>query len=378
MGRYDTFDVLVPKRDKQKVWKYSHYNVKIDRSPGRSAGITRDWGDASVPVQDAVIDALISASRAHHLTKHDTALILAIVRDESGFNPDAANKEWSASGPGQFMDETGPKYGVTPEARFDILDNADGIVRHYIDCKKEAEKKNPNVNGAEKDRWTYKYYHDWLGKGRGFQEFDKPDGVKQWISPIEGAIGPSFQSNAPPPASTGAQQPPAEKNPPGPYEIPSTASPFSAFSYLDLTRRPNALGPIPPMWDTSALPVGPNRLAGDSPLSLPPVWASPPFQYSPSGATGLFPAEQPGAAAPAPMGYPSWLPPSDSPLFPHRNVFEPAGSVSPWGQPQPGGNNSPAPSPRNAFGPWPGSDLPGGSNLLDPDLMELLERYLSR
>jgi hypothetical protein len=65
MGRYDTFDVLVPKRDKQKVWKYSHYNVKIDRSPGRSAGITRDWGDASVPVQDAVIDALISASRAH-------------------------------------------------------------------------------------------------------------------------------------------------------------------------------------------------------------------------------------------------------------------------------------------------------------------------
>ena len=54
MGRYDTFNVLVPKRDKKQVRQHSHYDDKIDYTPGRPAGKTRDWGDASVPVQDAV------------------------------------------------------------------------------------------------------------------------------------------------------------------------------------------------------------------------------------------------------------------------------------------------------------------------------------
>ena len=42
MGRYDTFNVLVPKRDKKRASSDSHYNDKIDNRPGRPAGITRD------------------------------------------------------------------------------------------------------------------------------------------------------------------------------------------------------------------------------------------------------------------------------------------------------------------------------------------------
>ena len=296
----------------------SHYNVEIDRTPGRSAGATRDWGDASVTVQDAVIDALIEACKARHLSKHDTAVILAIVRNESGFNPDAANKEGSASGTGQFMDETGPKYGVTPQTRFDIVHNAEGIVQDYVNCKKDVEKRHHNAIGTEKDRWIYKYYHDWHNKGRGFEEFDKPDGVRQWISPIEDAIGPSFGSRGQAPASSSPRQPPAGKNPPGPYEIPPASGPFSAFSYLDLARRPNALGPIPAMWDPGAPPAGQNPLTGDPPLNLPSASANLPFQYSPSGVTGPSSPAQPASA---PMGYPTWPSPSDSPLFPRRNVL---------------------------------------------------------
>ena len=52
--------------------------------------------------------------------------------------------------------------------------------------------------------------------------------------------------------------PPAAKNPPYSDETPSASSPLSAFSYLDLTRRPNALGPIPPMWDPGAVSTGEN------------------------------------------------------------------------------------------------------------------------
>ena len=227
MGRYDTFNVFAPKRDKQPVGKHSHYNEPIDHTPGRPAGVTRDWGDVHVPVQDTLIDALIGASKAHHLSKHDAALILAIVRDESGFNPDAANKEWSASGPGMFMDKTGPKYGVTPQERFDIQSNANGVVQDYLDCKKEVENRHHGLTDAQRDRWIYKYYHDWLQEGRGFKEFDKPDGVKQWISPIEKAISPLFESPGPP--STGRPQP-------HPREAP--AKPLSS---LDRPLLPNSL-----------------------------------------------------------------------------------------------------------------------------------------
>jgi len=101
------------------------------------------------------------------------------------------------------------------------------------------------------------------------------------------------------------------------------------------------------------------------------------------------------------MGYHTGPLPSDSPLFPRRNLLEPAGSVSPWEQPQSGGKNSPAPSPRNVFGPWPGTplggpqDIPrsgsrnvfgpwpgsypaGEQNLSYPDLERLLEQYLDK
>ena len=200
------------------------------------------------------------------------------------------------------------------------------------------------------------------------------------------------------PAGKNPYAPPAGKNPPGPDKTPSASSPFSAFSYLDLAGRPNALGPIdpaiwdpsapptgqnsatpnaylgpvgrpnalgpiPPMWDPSALPAGENRLAGHSPLNLPPASANQPFQHSPSGVTGAFPQGPPAPPSPVPTDYPTWPLPSDSPLFPRRNLLEPAGSMSPWGQPQSRRDGSLVPSPRNVFGPRPGTPLEGSPDL---------------
>jgi hypothetical protein len=461
VGEYDDILVKKPIRTKGEVKPGSHYNDR-DNDRGLKYGRSRDAGDASPEVQRQVIAALKAAGKEAGLTSHDIDVVVSIVRYESGFNPDAANKSGSAAGLGSFKDDTRTQYKV--KDIFDIETNAKAIVECYKDRKAKAREHRPTGSQEELDRWTYGFYHDGpKGKDHGGKEiFSRPNGVKDWIGPVErslrtpkgsanprpsgyledparsfaatrptaaplvmdhagrpnplGPMPPTWEPSAP---ATGensvrpsAYAGPAERpNPLGPLPPnsepsalpigPSTGSPLSAFTYLDPDGRPNPLGPLPPTWEPGALPTGENRLALDSPLSGLPPWANPPFQYSPGNVTGLFPAEQPGAAAPAPMGYPSWLPPSDSPLFPHRNVFEPARSVSPWGQPQPGGNNSPAPSPRNAFGPWlgsypdgpqdlpqsgsrnvfgpwPGSDLPGGSNLLDPDLMELLERYLSR
>ena len=54
MGRYDTFNVLVPKRDKKEVKKDSHYNDKIDNRPGRPAGITRAPGASPFACPSAI------------------------------------------------------------------------------------------------------------------------------------------------------------------------------------------------------------------------------------------------------------------------------------------------------------------------------------
>jgi hypothetical protein len=299
MDRYDTFNVFVPKRDKQQVRDKSHYNEKIDRTPGRSAGITRDWGDASVSVQDAVIDALIAACKAHHLSKHDTAVILAIARNESGFNPDAANKEWSASGTGQFMDDTGPGYGVTAETRFDVKTNAEGMVRAYVASKKAAEKWQHNAAGAQKDKWIYKYYHDWRGKGRSFEEFDKPDGVRQWISPIEGAIGPSFDGSGQSPVPSRPRQPTPGASPAAPYQVPSTTSPAKASTYPYPTERPNVFGPTDPFtWSQNVSPIGPSWMNDNALLRSLPAWVNMPASYpgevhQPGSGTPAYPTQDP-------------------------------------------------------------------------------------
>jgi hypothetical protein len=213
MGRYGTFNALIAKRDKKEITRISRYNEKIDRAPGRPAGNSRDWGDASIAVQDAVRDALVNAAKAHRLSKHDTALILAIVRNESGFNPDAANKKMSASSIGQFLDKTGLGYGIAAKDRFDISRNAEAVVLNYIACVKQITKRHPKAEGTERDRWIYKYYRDWDKKGRGFIEFDKRDGVKQWVAPIERAISPIFDDPNSTSSGTSTKQPLPGKTP---------------------------------------------------------------------------------------------------------------------------------------------------------------------
>jgi putative chitinase len=171
MGHYDGLYALAGRRKKKaevgqeaKAAKESHYNESISHEPGRYAGRSRDWGDATEEVQDAVIDELIRSAKTHHLDKHDTALILTIVRHESGFNPDAANKTSSASSLGQFINTTGSEYKIDDSKRFDLRANADAVVRHYMKCKEVAgeEVKTRGLPDTERDKWTYKFYHDGL------------------------------------------------------------------------------------------------------------------------------------------------------------------------------------------------------------------------
>jgi Ca2+-binding RTX toxin-like protein len=138
--------------------KSSYYNLPIDATLGRPAGNSRAWGDAPIDVQIQVIDAIAAAGRSHGLTIRETALVLAMSRTESGFNPDAAAGTTTATGVGQFVRNTGKAYGIDDTTRFDILTNADALVRAYLDYKQLAERRG--YSGKQEELMIYKYHHD--------------------------------------------------------------------------------------------------------------------------------------------------------------------------------------------------------------------------
>lgn len=116
-----------------RVASHSHYRDPIDRTPGRPAGNSRIWGDASPEVQSRSVDAIIAASERAGLNVRQTAHVLAIARVESGFNPDAAAGTTSAFGLGQFINKTGEHYGIRHSNRGELTRQADGLVAHFLD-----------------------------------------------------------------------------------------------------------------------------------------------------------------------------------------------------------------------------------------------------
>jgi hypothetical protein len=144
-------------RDDQVIAK-SHYKTPIDNSPGRLAGNSRRHGDASRETQKNVIDILVDAARDNGLDRNDLAMLLAMARVESGFNPDAAAGTTTASGLGQFVDATAKVYGITTDAqRFDAKQGASALMMHYLENKRVSQRR---YSGREMYVMIYALHHD--------------------------------------------------------------------------------------------------------------------------------------------------------------------------------------------------------------------------
>ena len=158
MSNNDIYNDMIQPRGRpyrsDQIAAQSHYREPIDQSPGRLAGNSRVWGDATPEVQSRVIDALIASSRERGLTPRETAHVLAIARIESGFNPDAAAGTTSASGLGQFIDKTGRSYQLNNANRFDLNAQSDALVAHFIDNRDLARRR------GQGEEYIYKYHHD--------------------------------------------------------------------------------------------------------------------------------------------------------------------------------------------------------------------------
>ncbi len=96
--------------------------------------------------QDEVVKTLVAEAIQSGLSEHDTALLLAIARTESGFNPDAAAGTTSASGLGQFIirnkkgkaSGTGVKYGLNFNDVFDASANGAALIAEFKSIELES------------------------------------------------------------------------------------------------------------------------------------------------------------------------------------------------------------------------------------------------
>jgi hypothetical protein len=140
-----------------QVKPYSHYYEPIEQDGGLH-GNSRIVGDASYSVQKVVIDLIICGAESYGMTDHQVALLLSIVRVESGFNPDAASNE-SASGISQMLDGTAKIYGINDTNRWDVSVQVDASIRLFLDLDKIVQKKNLP------DEYVYKFWHDGPGSG---------------------------------------------------------------------------------------------------------------------------------------------------------------------------------------------------------------------
>lgn len=139
-----------------QVKSYSHYKEPIDHSPGRPAGDSRVWGDASHETQKASIDALMKAANEAKLSNREAAILLAIAKVESGFNPDAAAGSSSAVGLGQFTKATEKDNGVDPAHRYDVDTQARALVTLFIKNEARAQSR------GQGEEYIYRYHHDGL------------------------------------------------------------------------------------------------------------------------------------------------------------------------------------------------------------------------
>lgn len=121
------------------VVPWSFYNAPILEN-GQPRGRSRRHGDASHHTQRTVIDLLRREAVRAGLTLEQQAMVLAIAKVESGFNPDAAAGTSSALGIGQFIRKTGEAYGLNDDTRFDVVLQARALVMHTRDNFKAAAK----------------------------------------------------------------------------------------------------------------------------------------------------------------------------------------------------------------------------------------------
>lgn len=165
---------------------HSNYNQPIDRSSGRLSGYGRGWGQADANTQAQVMNLIVESSK--DLTLEDQAILLAIARIESGFNPDAAATTTSASGVFQLIRKTATNLGLSQKEIFDAQKNITAAVDLFSENVQIVNRRYPKLSGHERAVMLYALHHDGPGLNYGGEKIARKELVpylKQYRATLE-------------------------------------------------------------------------------------------------------------------------------------------------------------------------------------------------
>ncbi|MDO8653129.1 MAG: TIGR02594 family protein [Undibacterium sp.] len=136
----------------------THADEKID--PKRELrGNSHKGGDAPPEVQQKIIDIIIEEARKLQFDNRDIAYYIAIAKRESGFNPDAANSNSTASGVSQLIDKTAKTYGVNDDNRFDARANIKAGLQYFLKLKRKVDSNFGSATGKHEILIYYCYHY---------------------------------------------------------------------------------------------------------------------------------------------------------------------------------------------------------------------------
>ena len=136
---------------KGDVASQSYFNKPLS---GNFASFSRAAGDTTKEEKQKVINLIIGTGRQAGMSEREIAYTLATASVESGFNPEAAAHESSASGIGQFVNLTGKSYNINKDTRWNLEAQVQALVDHTVDNIAMAKQKGLG------EEYIYALHHD--------------------------------------------------------------------------------------------------------------------------------------------------------------------------------------------------------------------------
>lgn len=147
---------------RSQVVRHSRYLDPVS-TDGELRGRSRIWGDAALDVQAECIERLVRELQASDFSQDEICFALALVRCESGFNPDAAAGISSACGLGQFLDKTRTvlcdRAGIENADPFCVDLNIVCLRETLKECFRFARKR-ASRDTMDYFAYAYAYHHD--------------------------------------------------------------------------------------------------------------------------------------------------------------------------------------------------------------------------
>ena len=155
------------------------------------AGRSGRAGDADASVKEAVAEMILWS--AADLPPEDQAILLAIARHESGFNPSAKNPSSTAYGVFQIINSTWCALGYDTESRSDARAQVEAGVALYRENMKILDRRTGPCHGDQRLIEMYRLHHD----GPGIKDFGGREIATRWVLPLFREISPLLGGSGP-------------------------------------------------------------------------------------------------------------------------------------------------------------------------------------